>query len=211
MLSVAIASGAIAAPSVPRHLRRRREKVFGDGRHRPLDREAKVRVMTLARALSHRTEAGKHYGIITAKFIAVLEALLWGFHNAATGRCFPSYETVADRAGCARSTVYDAIRALEEAGILTWVNRITRIREMGVDLFGKAANRWRVIRTSNSYAFIDPKPAARPESSKSELKTGTTVQDSILPMTRPVNTPLDPTDPLHIALMRLGRSVGAIK
>jgi hypothetical protein len=30
-------------------------------------------------------------------------------------------------------------------------HRITRIRETGVDLFGKAANRWRVIRTSNAY------------------------------------------------------------
>jgi len=25
------------------------------------------------------------------------------------------------------------------------------MRETGVDLFGKAANRWRVIRTSNAY------------------------------------------------------------
>jgi len=32
------------------------------------------------------------------------EALLWGFHNAQSGLCFPSYEKIADRAGCARST-----------------------------------------------------------------------------------------------------------
>jgi len=69
-------------------------------------------------------------------------ALLWGFHNAATGRCFPSYETIAERAGCARSKVYEAIHALERAGILTWVNRLVRIREVGADLFGRAANRW---------------------------------------------------------------------
>ncbi|MGO8842966.1 MAG: hypothetical protein ACLQF1_18070 [Methyloceanibacter sp.] len=31
--------------------RPRREKVFGDGRPRPLDRNAKARIMTLARAL----------------------------------------------------------------------------------------------------------------------------------------------------------------
>jgi DNA-binding transcriptional MocR family regulator len=157
--------------------------------------------MTLARALSHRTEQGKHYGIITAKFVAVLEALLWGFHNAATGRCFPSYETIADRAGCARSTVYDALRALEDAGILTWVNRITRIREMGVDLFGKAANRWRVIRTSNAYAFIDPNP------SKSEFKTGTTVQELNLSPPSTPQPPLDPHNPLHASLLRLGRAI----
>jgi hypothetical protein len=62
----------------------RREKMFGDGRLRPLDRNAKHRIMVLARALSHRTEKGKAYGEITAKFLAVLEALLWGFHNATT-------------------------------------------------------------------------------------------------------------------------------
>ena len=61
-----------------------------------------------------------------AKFRDVLEALLWGFHNAVTGRCFPSYERIVKRARCARSTVYEAIRALERVGILTWVNRIVR-------------------------------------------------------------------------------------
>jgi hypothetical protein len=40
---------------LPNHLRRHREKVFGDGRPRPLDRNAKVRVMTLVRALMRRT------------------------------------------------------------------------------------------------------------------------------------------------------------
>ena len=84
---------------LPSHLRPRREKVFGDGRPRPLDRNAKARIMTLARALLRRTEKGKAYGAITAKALAVLEALLWGFHNARSGLCFPSYATIAARAG----------------------------------------------------------------------------------------------------------------
>lgn len=175
----------------------RRERVFGDGRCVPLDRNAKIRIMTLARALSRRTEAGKHYGLVTAKFVAVLEALVFGFHNCRDGRCFPSYERIADRAGCARSTVYEAIRALERAGLLTWVNRITRIREWGPDLFGRARNRWRVVRTSNAYAFVDPKP------SRSELRPGTAVQDLISCAPRV----LDPVDPLHRALLRLGKCV----
>jgi hypothetical protein len=60
--------------------------------------------VTLARALMRRTDKGKHYGIVTAKFVAVLEALLWGFHNGDSGRCFPSYEAIAERAGCTRTT-----------------------------------------------------------------------------------------------------------
>src|SRR6476620_324846 len=56
-----------------------REKV----RLAPLDRNAKVRVMMVARALMHH-ETGKAYGKISAKALAVLTALLWRFHNAAT-------------------------------------------------------------------------------------------------------------------------------
>jgi DNA-binding FadR family transcriptional regulator len=55
----------------------------------------------------------------------VLGALLWAFHNTRSGICFPSYERIAERAGCARSTVAEAIKALEWAGVLTWQNRIT--------------------------------------------------------------------------------------
>jgi DNA-binding transcriptional regulator YhcF (GntR family) len=54
---------------------------------------------------------------------------LWGFHNAKSGLCFPSYEAIADAAGCARSTVAEAIRTLEDAGLLTWCNRLKRVRE----------------------------------------------------------------------------------
>jgi hypothetical protein len=36
-----------------------------------------------------RTVKGKHYGEITAKAFAVLEALLWTFHNAKSGLCYP--------------------------------------------------------------------------------------------------------------------------
>ena len=65
--------------ALPAHLRPRREKVFGDGRPLPLDRNAKARITTLARALMRRTEKGKHYGQITAKAFAVLQAhRVWG-------------------------------------------------------------------------------------------------------------------------------------
>jgi hypothetical protein len=183
---------------------KRREKMFGEGRAIPLDRNAKARIMVFARALMHRTGEGKHYGVLTAKFVAVLSALLWGFHNAASGRCFPSYERIAERADCARSTVYEAIRALEDAGILSWVNRIARVREWGPDLFGRAKNRWRVIRTSNAYTFVDPQRRARPAtSSKSELPTGTTGQELFSCAGRA----LDPENILHAALLRLGKEV----
>jgi hypothetical protein len=157
--------------------RQRREKVFGLGRPRALDRNAKVRIMHWARCLSRRTEMGKAYGVVTAKALAVLEALLWAFHNAKSGLCFPSYEKIAEVAHCARSTVAEAIKALEDAGILSWIHRIKRMRERVSDLLGDNGWRWRVLRTSNAYAFTDPSPTAdRPNSSKSEKPTGTSNQ-----------------------------------
>ena len=138
---------------------RRREKMFGLGRPRALDRNAKVRIMHWARCLSRRTEKGRAYGVVTAKALAVLEALLWAFHNARSGLCFPVYETIAEAADCARSTVAEALKALEDAGILSWVQRIKRVREPCRDLLGDDGWRWRVLRTSNSYAFPDPRSA----------------------------------------------------
>ena len=88
----------------------------------------------------------------------MLEALLWGFHNARTGCCFPSYEAIAAKAECARSTVAEALKALEWAGVLTWQNRITRIRGARARPVRPLGGRWRVIRTSNAYVFRDPKP-----------------------------------------------------
>src|SRR5215472_18422041 len=106
---------------MPINLRGRREKVFGPGRAMPLDRNAKARIMAYARAWSARQRRpGQHKGPITRAFLEVLEALLWQFHNARTGCCFPSYERIAEQAECARSTVAEALKVLEWAGVLSW-------------------------------------------------------------------------------------------
>jgi hypothetical protein len=150
----------------------RREKVFGPGRAIPLDRNAKVRVMAYARAWTARNrQPGQHKGPVTRAFLDVLRVLLWEFHNSRSGVCFPSYDSIAIKAGCARSTVAAALKALEWAGVLTWQHRIVRIRERCRDLFSHDGWRWRVIRTSNAYTFVDP------QASKSENRPGTPNQE----------------------------------
>jgi hypothetical protein len=127
------------------HAYKSREKVFGAGRPRPMDRNAKARLMTLARALMRRREKGKAYGPVTAKALAVFEALLWGFHNARTGLCFPSLARLAERAECARSTVQKALDALETLGLL-FVGASARptpgARPGGLALAGAADKQW---------------------------------------------------------------------
>ena len=189
-------------------MRSRREKVFGPGRAVPLDRNAKARIMAYARAWSLRNrQPGQHKGPITRAFLDVLHALLWGFHNSRTGCCFPSYERIAERSECARSTVAEALRVLEWAGVLTWQHRIARIREACTDLFGRTTWRWRVIRTSNAYAFRDPQAVnSRGVPSKSENRTGTQSQDVLDPVQAP---PVNPNSPLERALARLGTLLAA--
>jgi hypothetical protein len=124
-------------------------------------------------------QGGQHTGPVTRAFMDVLRALLYSFHNGRDGRCFPSYERIAEAAKCCRATVYEAIRALETAGVLTWVNRLTKIRVPERDLFGRMAYRWKVIRTSNSYRFLDPQGGARTASGcKSENPSRLLIQES---------------------------------
>ena len=162
--------------------------------------------MAYAKAWNARNKQGRqHKGPITRTFLEVLEALLWGFHNSRSGCCFPSYETIAARAECARSTVAEALKALEWAGVLTWQNRITRIHVRERDLFGHWASRWRVIRTSNAYVFRDPQQ--RPEgvpASKSENQIGTQNQEVIDSSLAPAG---DPNSPLERALRQLGGAI----
>ena len=144
----------------------------------------------------------------------MLGALLWQFHNSSTGCCFPGYEAIAEKAGCARSTVAEALKVLEWAGVLTWQQRITRAVVRQRDLWGRWSNRWTVIRTSNAYVFCDPQQLlAGVPAAKSENPTGTQSQDILsLPLSAPA-CGKPPTDtistPLGRALARLGTTIAA--
>ena len=189
---------------------RRRDKVFGPGRAIPLDRNAKARIWAHAEGYTalHRRK-GQHRGPLTRATLDVLKKLLWGFHNAETGRCFPSYEAIAEKAKVHRSTVARAIAALEAGGVLTWENRLVRQRVAAPGLTGPVL----VLvprRTSNAYSFRDPQAEIRASLPKSQNSTGTTFKDSFCFKTSCVAAPLDPSKPLEAMLIRLEKAVGAI-
>jgi hypothetical protein len=203
-----------ATALLPKHLRPRREKVFGPARGIPLDRNAKVRIKAYVQGYNARhRQPGQHHGPITRAFMDVFEALLWAFHNSKDGRCFPSYEAIAAKAKCGRTTVYEAIKVLEAADVLSWVNRIVREQVRELDLFGKWAQRWRIVRTSNAYVFRDPLPCHEGRgASKSENPTGTLNQDISLSkqkISQPVDNLADMDKGLLKALHRLGTAIAA--
>jgi Helix-turn-helix domain len=186
----------------------RREKVFGPGRAVPLDRNAKARIAAYARAWSRlHCLPGQHRGPITRAFLDVLQALLWGFHNSRSGLCYPGYEAIAAKAECSRATVYEALKVLEWAGVLSWQNRIVRVRELCQDLWGRVGWRWRVIRTSNAYVFRDPQAAVSGvPATEFRNQAGTPDQEVSKSLQAPT---VDPANPLERALARLGTALAA--
>jgi len=169
----------------------RRAKVFGFGNGRPLTSAMKNILTAEARRMTRRTERGKHYGAVTAKHFAVFRTLIWKFHNCVTGWCFPSYEAIAEDAGCHRDTVHQAIVALEAVDLLTWDHRIRREHH-------------RVLRTSNGYRFKVPPHL---QITKSEIPSRTAGQASLTLLPPPLRPPLDPENPLHATLMGLQRAI----
>src|SRR6516165_4599911 len=131
------------------HLRSCRLKIFGPAPSYRLDGNAEARVWAAAAAYnSANRQQRQHWGPLTRTTMDVLKALLWRFHGAdGGGRCFPSFERIAAAAKCHRDTVCEAVKALEVAGLLTWVNRIARIRREERDLFGRLVGVLQVVRT----------------------------------------------------------------
>lgn len=189
-----------------------REKVFRRVPGSPLGPKAKKRIIRCVELYNAKNrQPGQHQGPITAAFQRVLIAMLWKFHNSRTGYCFPSYETIAATAKCCRATVYEAIRALEAADILTWVNRFDKIPTQCRDILGGLVTRWQVIRTSNAYCFRDPLPCATEyDPYKSENPPGTLNQEDSYTKGSMKIVVLDPANPWQSALIGLGRACGAI-
>jgi hypothetical protein len=83
------------------------------------------------------------------------KALLWGFHNAHSGLCFDS-----------------GARRLRRC-VLSWVNRIVRVRERCANLFGRMGSRVRVTRTSKAISSMTRnRPRLMVFSSKSDFQFG---------------------------------------
>ena len=189
-------------PAAGAAMRSRREKVFGPGRAVPLDGNAKARIQAYARAWSGRNRSRANTRVRSPAPSWTSCRRCSGASTTPDRRLLPHLRRIAEKAECARSTVAEALKVLELAGVLSWQHRLTRIREGCTDLFGHHGWRWRVIRTSNAYVFSDPKAAVSGGfASKSENPTGTLNQE--IPISRsPTSVASD--SPLERALARFG-------
>ena len=70
-----------------------------------------------------------HLGSIGRTAVAVYEVLALDCLNPETGRCDPSYERIAWKAGCARRTVASALRWLRDRRMISWQRRCEVTRD----------------------------------------------------------------------------------
>jgi DNA-binding MarR family transcriptional regulator len=128
--------------------RQRRGSTLEPVQFRPLDRNQRARLIFLAERLDAQTKKkGQHGGCLKRTGLQVLRVLLFHFHNVATGQCDPSLDSLAAAAGMARSTVVNALKRLEAAGILERIRRARWIRQAG---------RKRCVQWSNAYRLNVP-------------------------------------------------------
>ena len=110
------------------------EKQFGTEYGPPLQRGDKAACIVSLQAEIDRL-GGVPYG-----WMKIYETLLFGFYNPRTGHCFPAHQAIAAKARCSVSTVQRALKWARENSLVLWAHGLVR-------------DGWRVLRTSNRYAF----------------------------------------------------------
>jgi hypothetical protein len=154
---------------------KKRQKAFDTPAH-ALSRSCKLALIKKVFALRRFKINHKFFGVLTPKCVDVYRGLIWGHHNATTGKCFPSYLRIAKTAKCALSEVRNHIADLEAAGLIKVFNRLRRVKQWDAD-----RELWvtRVVRTSNAYLFMLPADVVQescPQPSKAENQPGTQKQ-----------------------------------
>ncbi len=122
---------------------------------RLLDRNARARLWMIAQSMERITKKkGARNGCLGAIGLTVLNALLFGFLNANSGRCDPSYEALMKKTGLCRQSITNALDRLEASGLLTVTRRMMRFLENGIVV---------VRQISNAYLLADPSAVTVPE------------------------------------------------
>jgi hypothetical protein len=189
----------------PDFMRQRPGSVIAEAPLVTLDRNERTRLVWKFRALTRRSwvakETGKHRGVITRTAESVFGALM--YLTEKYGRVFPSLEGLAHLAMCCKQSVVTALADLEQLGFVT---RIRRLRQIKTPLG------FRTEQITNAYRMHEPASglgllATLVFATESNCWTASAhIVESFN-----VADALDPENPLHRALMRLGRALGSEK
>ena len=152
-------------PKEPRLLNRRGRrqraalKFVREADHcRPIDRNARARLLFIAENLERRTKTKGHKnGALGYIGLRVLRTLLLTYANLKTGLCCPSYSTLMTAAKLCRQAIADALHRLEATGLLSITRRLVRERiTRRSPVTGLIETFIQTVQGSNLYAFNVP-------------------------------------------------------
>jgi hypothetical protein len=125
---------------------------------RILDRNERAKIMALAEALERRTKpAGKRNGVLGHVGLTVLRCLMFGFLNAKTGLCCPSYQTLQVRTGLCRQSIANGLARLEQTGLIKIVRRLVRERVNRISpITGEPESYVGTVQTTSLYSLHRP-------------------------------------------------------
>lgn len=136
---------------------RRDSRRPGPADFRKIDRNDRFRIKIAARIYDRQTHKPRqHGGELGLVGLAVLDALLFVFLNMQTGRCDPSFETIAAAAGCCPRAAKDAMDRLEAAGFIVRQRRIIVTRHAKQWPSGKVFFVDRAQQITNAYRLNFP-------------------------------------------------------
>ena len=125
---------------------------------RPIDRNARARLLFIAESLERRSKAKGHKnGALGYIGLRVLRTLLLTYANLKTGLCCPSYSTLCQAAKLSRQAIADALHRLEATGLLSITRRLVRERiTRRSPVTGLIETFTQTVQGSNLYAFNVP-------------------------------------------------------
>ena len=126
-------------------------------------KKAAVKLWHRARDFDCAThEPGKHGGAVGPAALAVLQALIFDFINARTGRLDPSYQAIARKAGVCVRTVATALARLRDLGILDWVRRCAETWRDGRFVLEQETNAYAVLPEGQWRGYRPPQEPPAP-------------------------------------------------
>ena len=181
----------------------------------PMKKKEAVKRWHEVRRLERQTRKARHQdGAIGRNGIAILQVMLFDCLNYASGALYPSYATIAEKAGISESSVWRGLKKLKEAGVLNWLRRCGEEWIDGRFTLRQETNAYAVLPPSQWHGYVPEPPAPPPAPGTwgdhppmgSALDIAATVGREGGDLTaRLAALECDASDPLAAALARLGR------
>jgi hypothetical protein len=182
----------------PDFMRERPGSVIAEAPLVTLDRNERMRLIWKFRMLTRRSwvnkETGKHRGVITRTAESVFGALM--YLTEKYGRVFPSLKGLAHLAMCCPASVVTALADLERLGFVTRIRRIRQIMTPLGFTTRQITNAYRIHEPTRGLGLLANALFATESNSWTPSDSKVLYEEQ--------KRWLDPANPLHQALARLG-------